>query len=112
MRLPAAITFTVAGNLVQETSARSVSERAFCICLPSAPAFAGGARGKSGREQVRARNRIVRFTFVKERPQLSCLNRAPSEQGFFMDRFESYCAIAVIAGFLLLAVLIPILGLR
>jgi hypothetical protein len=28
-----------------------------------------------------------------------------------MDRFESYCAIAVIAGFLLLAVLIPILTL-
>jgi hypothetical protein len=28
-----------------------------------------------------------------------------------MDRFESYCAIVVIAGFLLLAVLIPVLTL-
>lgn len=28
-----------------------------------------------------------------------------------MDRFESYCAIAVIAGFLLIAVLIPFLAL-
>lgn len=53
----------------------------------------------------------VRFTFARERTRPACLNR-PEEQGGSMDRFERYCAIAAIAGFLLLAVLSCAEGVR